>query len=89
VQRASAKYAADVGVRTHADLAFTAGDLWFLPVEGKHDNVKRLAEFSFVRVIRSMPKRREVARATLGRCNGGVQPTDGTTIIVRTQGGNS
>ncbi|MBW8079307.1 MAG: peptidase S8 and S53, subtilisin, kexin, sedolisin, partial [Gallionella sp.] len=58
VQRAFAKYAADVGVTIHADLAFSAGNLWFLPVEGKHDNLKRLAEFSFVRVIRSMPKLR-------------------------------
>ncbi|WP_186192856.1 S8 family peptidase [Burkholderia gladioli] len=58
VQRAFAKYAADVGVKIHADLAFSAGNLWFLPVEGAHDNVVRLAEFSFVRVIRSMPKLR-------------------------------
>ena len=58
VQRAFAKYAADVGVTLHADLAFSAGNLWFLPAEGKHDNIKRLAEFSFVRVIRPMPKLR-------------------------------
>lgn len=58
IQRAFAKYAADVGVTTYADLAFGAGSLWFLPVEGKHGNVKRLAEFSFVRVIRPMPKLR-------------------------------
>lgn len=58
VQRAFAKYAAHVGVTIHADLAFNAGNLWFLPAEGKHDNVKRLAEFSFVRVIRPMPKLR-------------------------------
>ena len=58
VQRAFAKYAAHVGVTIHADLAFNAGNLWFLAAEGKHDNVKRLAEFSFVRVIRPMPKLR-------------------------------
>jgi hypothetical protein len=58
VQRAFAKYAADVGVMIHTDLAFSAGNLWFLPVEGKHDEVKRLAKFSFVRVIRLMPKLR-------------------------------
>jgi hypothetical protein len=58
VQRAFAKYADDVGVTIHADLAFSAGNLWFLPVEGKHDNVKHLAEFSFVRVIRPIPKLR-------------------------------
>lgn len=58
VQRAFAKYAADVGVTIHADLAFSAGNLGFLPVEGTHDNIRRLAEFSFVRVIRPMPKLR-------------------------------
>ncbi|MHB8353953.1 MAG: S8 family peptidase [Burkholderiales bacterium] len=58
VQRAFAEYAAEVGVTIHADLVFSAGNLWFLPVESKHDNLKRLAEFSFVRVIRSMPKLR-------------------------------
>lgn len=58
VQRAFAKYAADVGATIHANLAFSAGNLWFLPVEGKHGDVKRLAEFSFVRVIRPMPKLR-------------------------------
>jgi len=58
VQRAFAKYAADVGVKAHVDLAFSAGNLWFLPVEGKHSNIKSLAEFAFVRVIRPMPKLR-------------------------------
>lgn len=58
VQRAFAKYAAEIGVTIHTDLAFTAGNLWFLPIEGKRDNVKRLAEFSFIRVVRPMPKLR-------------------------------
>ncbi|WP_257249771.1 S8 family peptidase [Burkholderia cepacia] len=58
VQRAFAKYAAEVGVTIHADLAFSAGNLWFLPVEGKHGSIERLAEFSFVRVVRPMPKLR-------------------------------
>jgi len=58
VQRAFTQYAANVGVKIHADLAFSAGYLWFLPVEGNHDDVNRLAEFAFVRVIRPMPKLR-------------------------------
>jgi hypothetical protein len=58
VQRAFAKYAAEVGVTAHANLAVSAGNLWFLPVEGEHDSIKRLAEFCFVRVIRPMPKLR-------------------------------
>lgn len=58
VQRAFASYATGVGATIHADLAFSAGNLWFLPVEGEHDGIRRLAEFSFVRVIRPMPKLR-------------------------------
>ena len=58
VQRAFAKYAKSVEVRVHADLGFTAGNLWFVPVEGVHDSIERLAEFVFVRVVRPMPKLR-------------------------------
>jgi hypothetical protein len=58
VQRAFDKYATDVGVKIHPELGFNAGNMWFLPVEGEHDNIKRLAEFVFVRVIRPMPKLR-------------------------------
>lgn len=58
VQREFAKYAADIGVKIHTDLAFRAGNLWFLPVEGTHSSIKRLAEFTLVRVIRPMPQLR-------------------------------
>lgn len=58
VQRAFAKYAAGIDVTIHDDLAFSTGNLWFLPVEGKHASITRLAEFSFVRVVRPMPKLR-------------------------------
>lgn len=58
VQRAFAKYAKDVDVKIHSDLGFTAGNMWFVPVEGKHDSIDRLAEFVFVRVIRPMPRLR-------------------------------
>lgn len=60
VQRAFTKYAADVGVTIHTDLAFGAGNLWFLPAEGTHHNIKRLAEFTLVRVIRPMPQLRGI-----------------------------
>lgn len=58
VQRSFLKYAVAVNVKIHIDLAFGAGRLWFLPVEGKNENIKLLAKFSFVRVIRPMPKLR-------------------------------
>lgn len=58
VQRAFATYAKSVDVKVHSNLGFTAGNLWFVPVEGKHASIERLAEFVFVRVIRPMPKLR-------------------------------
>lgn len=58
VQSAFSMYARDVGVKIHGDLSFSTGNLWFLPVEGERESIKRLAEFSFVRVIRPMPKLR-------------------------------
>ncbi|MEB8536876.1 S8 family peptidase [Acidithiobacillus ferriphilus] len=58
VQRAFAKYAKEVEVKIHSDLGFIAGNLWFVPVEGKHANIERLSEFVFVRIIRPMPKLR-------------------------------
>ena len=58
VQQAFVKYAKEVSVKVHSDLGFTAGNLWFVPVEGKHDHIERLAEFVFVRVIRPVPKLR-------------------------------
>ena len=58
VQQAFVKFAKEASVKVHADLSFTAGNLWFVPVEGKHDHIERLAEFVFVRVIRPVPKLR-------------------------------
>lgn len=58
VQRAFAQYAVDVGAIIYSDLAFTAGNLWFVPVEGEQESIQSLAEFSFVRVIRPMPRLR-------------------------------
>lgn len=58
VQRAFVRYAKGVDVKVHSDLGFMAGNLWFVPVEGKHGDVERLAEFVFVRVIRPVPKLR-------------------------------
>ena len=58
IQRAFAKYAKGLEIKVYSDLGFTAGNLWFVPVEDKHDNIERLAEFVFVRVIRPMPKLR-------------------------------
>lgn len=58
IQRAFAKYAKSVGVKVRSELGFTAGNLWFVPVEGTRAYIERLAEFVFVRVVRPMPKLR-------------------------------
>jgi hypothetical protein len=58
VQQTFSTFAKTIDVKVHTDLGFSAGNLWFVPVQGKHDNVQRLATFVFVRVIRPMPKLR-------------------------------
>lgn len=58
VQGAFSKFAKSADVSVHSDLGFRAGNLWFVPVQGNHDNVQRLGNFVFVRVIRPMPKLR-------------------------------
>jgi hypothetical protein len=58
IQRAFAEYAQGLDVKVHSTLGFTAGRLWFVPVESKQHSIDRLAEFVFVRVIRPMPKLR-------------------------------
>ncbi|NBV16494.1 S8 family peptidase [Janthinobacterium sp.] len=58
IQQGFAKFAAKLDVKLYGDLAFRAGNLWFIPAEGSRQSVERLALFSFVRVIRPMPKLR-------------------------------
>ncbi len=42
----------------NASFEFEAGRLLFLPVEGERNNLRRLAQFSLMRVVRDMPKLR-------------------------------
>lgn len=58
MQRAFSKFAKNVDIKVYSELGFRAGNLWFVPVQGEHDNVQRLVDFVFVRVIRPMPKLR-------------------------------
>lgn len=58
VQRAFGRFAKHVDVKVYVDLGFTAGNLWFVPAQGQADDIERLAQFAFVRVIRPMPKLR-------------------------------
>lgn len=60
IQHAFAKFAKAANVKIHADLGFTVGNLWFVPVEGKNSDVQKLAEFVFVRVVRPVPKLRGI-----------------------------
>ncbi len=58
VQQSFTKYAQKIELNIFTDLSFIAGNLWFVPVEGKNKNIEELAKFSLVRVIRPMPKLR-------------------------------
>lgn len=58
LQQAFKEFAKKAQVHVYADLDFSAGGLWFVPVECDRLTVSRLAEFAFVRVIRPVPKMR-------------------------------
>lgn len=60
VQQQFITYASSLNIIAHTELAFTAGTLWFLPVEGSVEQIRRLAEFTFARVIRPVPKLRGI-----------------------------
>ncbi|BEL98752.1 MULTISPECIES: S8 family peptidase [Serratia] len=60
IQQHFIKYATSLGITVHNELAFTAGTLWFLPVKGHITEINKLAKFTFVRVIRPVPKLRGI-----------------------------
>lgn len=51
-------YAKRLDIKVYRDLSFQAGNMWFVPVEGTHSSIAKLAEFVFVRVVRLVPKLR-------------------------------
>lgn len=60
IQIAFFNYADLCSVKYYNDLSFRAGNLWFIPVFGKKQNILDLAKFTFVRVLRKMPKLRGI-----------------------------
>jgi hypothetical protein len=63
IRQAFQKFSKQAGVKLHIDLGFQAGNLWFIPAEGKKANIEKLATFSFVRVIRPVPLLRSMRPA--------------------------
>jgi hypothetical protein len=53
-------YVRDLGGIIDKELQFFVSSLWFLPVTISRDHISKIAEFSFVRVIRPMPKLRSL-----------------------------
>lgn len=60
VQSAFIQYAESHGVKPFLELAFTAGNLWFIPVQCEQKAVEILSLFTFVRVIRPVPPLRGI-----------------------------
>ena len=60
IQRAFVKFAKREDVKPHSEFDFVAGNLWYVPVEGKPRDVEKLARFAFVRAIRPVPKLRGI-----------------------------
>jgi hypothetical protein len=59
-------YAAQCGFQVKDEFTFAAGGLVFLALEGTPEGLGALAQFSLVRVVRSMPKLRGVRPFTRG-----------------------
>jgi subtilase family protein len=64
IQETFIEFAQSIDIEVHVDLHFTAGNIWFVAVEGEKDSLEKLASFSFIRVIRQMPKLRGVRPST-------------------------
>jgi len=60
IQEAFVSFARQKDVALYSETGFVAGNLWFVPVEGKPRDVEKLSSFAFVRVIRPVPKLRGI-----------------------------
>ena len=66
IQAGFVRYATQLEVVVYADLSFVAGNLLFVPVRGSKEGMERLAAFTFVRIIRPVPKLRSLRPVTRG-----------------------
>lgn len=60
IERSFIDYAYFLDVKLYEDLSFRAGNLWFIPGYGRLEDIKRLSQFVFVRIVRPMPKLRSL-----------------------------
>ncbi|ARJ98336.1 peptidase S8 and S53, subtilisin, kexin, sedolisin [Escherichia coli] len=79
IQQQFVRFASTLNIKVHTSLAFTAGTLWFVPIQADRIAIDKLAKFTFVRVIRPVPKLRGIrpiqrASGPLAQCK---LPTEG------------
>lgn len=60
VQQQFVQFASNLNIKVHTSLAFTAGTLWFVPIQADRITISKLAKFTFVRVIRPVPRLRGI-----------------------------
>jgi len=58
IQAAFKDFAKDLNIIVHTEFGFRAGNLWFVPVECDYSAIKSLSIFTFIRVVRPVPKLR-------------------------------
>jgi hypothetical protein len=58
VAKSFVDYAKSFGAEVYQSLGFLTGGMWFIPVKIQHHHLDALSQFSFVRVIRPVPKLR-------------------------------
>lgn len=58
IQESFEEFASSVGATLHLQYGFIVGNLWFVPVECPFEAITLLSDFSFLRVLRPVPKLR-------------------------------
>lgn len=64
VERCFKVFANSLDIEIKDELTFSASNLWFVPASATLTQIRQLAQFSFVRVIRPMPEMRSVKQGS-------------------------
>ncbi len=64
IQTAFEAFVQKLDIIVHTEFGFRAGNLWFVPVECEYGLLQLLSDFTFIRIIRAVPKLRGLRPAT-------------------------
>ncbi|MCU8062517.1 S8 family peptidase [Shewanella sp. SM55] len=78
VKSSFTKYAKKLGFEVNEELSIEVSNLWFVPITGSSEQLSKLAEHSFIRVIRPIPQLRSFQPLVRGLpiASNAILPTD-------------